>query len=899
MAEKITIAEIDVNINSLIKSTADVKKEIDKLKKEQTELTKAGESASEAFVQNASDLKVLTSAYNQNIKVLASQTQATTDLTIREQLLAQAYDSEVTSIAEAREQNKLLNKLRNEANATTEEGREEIERLNALLDRNNEFIKENGDAYLKQKINIGNYSESIKTALSDLNLFNGGLGGFIERSKEAGGVGNLVKGSLTGMAQGFAGVTKASLAFIATPIGAVLALLVGAFALIQNALSRSEDATNKLKGAFSIFSGIINTVLKALEPLGEFLIDGIVMGLELAGKAVEAYIDLVSGALEFLGFDEASKAVSDFNDELKNGVKSAKDLAQAEAELEKAQRRARLTQLQFQKDAEKLRQLRDDETLSTQERIKANEDLGNVLKEQLKQELAIANLALVVANKRIEQEGRTKEALDAQLDALTQIADIEERITGQQSEQLVNRNSLIKEANDRARELRQKRIDDAIRESKALIDLFVAEQGFKKKELEDEFTFEQSLTAKRLALLKQEFDAGKLSRTEYEATKLDISNEFLQKQAELTVEFARRDLDAFIENSKSIIDTTKFISDQIIIEENARLTALSEQKKSFAQLQFQEGLITEFEFQQKITQIQKDEQAVRDANELARKEQKKEADRIDLENQRLIEDLIFQDELAIQAQRLEQQRLLEVANAERTGADITKINQKFALLQRKIDLESQKAKVDAYRNSIGEVGALLQAFGIKNKNLAISFATADAFLAATSAYLAELKAPSGVPGETTARAIFAGAKALGFGLANVAKIAKTETRFEKGGVMEIGGNRHSNGGTKFVGSDGTRFEAERGELIGVLNRNASKQFMSFNDAFGSRGSVGTTYAENGGIIARGLNSGQSDLEQIAILTAQAFANAPTPIVTVEDINRVGNNVRVIENGAEF
>jgi hypothetical protein len=75
--------------------------------------------------------------------------------------------------------------------------------------------------------------------------------------------------------------------------------------------------------------------------------------------------------------------------------------------------------------------------------------------------------------------------------------------------------------------------------------------------------------------------------------------------------------------------------------------------------------------------------------------------------------------------------------------------------------------------------------------------------------------------------------------------------------------------------------------------------MSFNDAFGSRGSVGTTYAENGGIIARGLNSGQSDLEQIAVLTAQAFANAPTPIVTVEDINRVGNNVRVIENGAEF
>lgn len=267
------------------------------------------------------------------IKVLASQTQATTDLTVRTELLTSAYDSEVTSITEAREQNKLLNKLRNDANATTEEGREEIEKLNALLDRNNEFIKANADAYLKQKINVGNYSESIKEAFNDLNIFNGGLGGFIQRSKEAGGVGDLVKGSLTGMTQGFIGLTKATVAFLLTPLGAVLALLVGAFALVQNALNRSEEATNKLKGAFAIFSGIINTVLKALEPLGEFLIDGIVMGLELAGKAVQAYIDLVSNALEFLGFEEASKAVADFNKEITNGIKSAKDLADAEADL--------------------------------------------------------------------------------------------------------------------------------------------------------------------------------------------------------------------------------------------------------------------------------------------------------------------------------------------------------------------------------------------------------------------------------------------------------------------------------------------------------------------------------------------------------------------------------------
>ena len=48
-------------------------------------------------------------------------------------------------------------------------------------------------------------------------------------------------------------------------------------------------------------------------------------------------------------------------------------------------------------DAEKFRQIRDDETKSTKERIFANEQLGKVLKEQLKTELAIAETALKVA----------------------------------------------------------------------------------------------------------------------------------------------------------------------------------------------------------------------------------------------------------------------------------------------------------------------------------------------------------------------------------------------------------------------------------------------------------------------------------------------------------------------
>lgn len=887
MAEKIVLAELNIDIGALIKNTSLLKKEIDALKVQQKELAKAGDTSSEVFVQNASDLKVLTTAYNQNIKAISAQTQATADLATREELLTLALDSQATSIAEAREQNKLLNKLRNETNVTTAEGIEQLNALNARLDENNEFIKENADAYLKQKINVGNYSESIKEAFNDLNIFNGGLGGFIERSKEAGGVGNLVKGSLTGMAQGFAGVTKASLAFIATPIGAVLAVLVGAFALVKNAMNRSEEATNKIKGAFSIFSGIINTVLKALEPLGEFLIDGIVMGLELAAAAAQKAGQLIADGLAFLGFEDASKAVSDFNNEIQEGIKSAKTLADAEAELEKAQRKARLTQLQFQKDAEKLRQLRDDETKSTQERINANEKLGEVLKRQLQEELNIANVALRVANLRIANEGKTKEALDAQLDALTQIADIEERITGQQSEQLANRNSLIKEANDKARELAQKRIDEAIRESKALIDLYIAEQGFKAKTLEDAFIIEQTLTAKRLALAEQEFEAGKKSRTEYEAEKLNISNEFLQKQAELTVDFAQRELQAELEKSRSFLEANKFVSAELLNQETERLNSLAEKRREFEATRLTEGVINETEYNDAINAINAENQAKIDEANLVREEAEKEKQLIDLENERARQGEIFQTDLDTRLARLNEQYQAELKLAEKNGADKFKIEQKYAKLEKDLRKEVEMFKVAQIADGLGQAKTLFKENTTAYKTLAIAEAIMNTYKAATAA-LSTQPAYLGIAlaAITTAQ-----------GLLSVSKIAGV--KFEKGGVQEVGGNRHAQGGTKFVGSDGTAFEAERGELIGVLNRDASKQFMDFNNAFGRAGSVGTTYAENGGIIARGMDVEGSRVEQMAEITAQLIASIPPPIVTVEDINAGVSRVNVIESGAIF
>jgi hypothetical protein len=945
MAEKITIAEININTDSFLKSATATKTAISQLREEQSKLKKNGEENTEQFVKNEADLKNLSATYRQQSNVLTSLVASNGQLLKSQEAIAIALDKEIVSINDARASNSELLKVRNELDLSTKEGAKTADLINKKLDENNQFIKENVSQYEKQKINIGNYTESIKQAINETSIFGNSLSSlssaFAPFKDVFTSLGNGAKDAINqirGVGVATEGLTKAQqasaiatnavsgalklfrVALIATGIGAIVVVLGSLIAF----LSTTQAGIDKVTAVTRPLQAVFQSLLGVLQNFGGILIDT----FNNPQKAIKAFSDLIKeqvinrftalkdiivGIFTFDGdqFKKGIDATTEANEKLIGRVKEVgqatskffNDAIERGKEIDRLTKEIEKSEINLNKERaiatareKELLLISKDTSRSGAEREKAAREIIKIKTEEAEKEANILKL-------RIELLKVNQQNNDTNRKGNKELADLEaELILKQQAgrdaeiEQIRVISAARKEAQAEATRLAKERIDNAIRESKAQIDLFTAQQGFRKKDLEDAFLFEQDLTAKRLALLKQEFDAGKKSKTEYEAEKITISQQFLQKQAELTVEFARRDLDTFVESSKTLVDRTKFISEQIIIEENARLTALSEQRKSFADLQFQEGLITETEYQKQLTQIQKDEQAVRDANELARKEQKKEADRLDLENQRAIEDLIFQDELAIQTQRLEQKRLLEIANAEKTGADINKINQKYALLQANLNKKAEIAKVDAFRNSLQDIGGLLNAFGVKNKNLAIAFATADAFLSATKAYASQL-----IPGDPTSlgRATLAGAKALGFGLANVAKIATTDTKFEKGGLMEVGGNRHSQGGTKFVGSDGTRFEAEKGELIGVLNRNASQQFMNFNNAFGKRGGVGVSYAENGGIIARGLNSGQNDLEQIAILTAQAIAQAPPPIVTVEDINRVNSNVRVIENGASF
>jgi hypothetical protein len=161
--------------------------------------------------------------------------------------------------------------------------------------------------------------------------------------------------------------------------------------------------------AVDVITGVDNTVGKVTEAVGK------------AADAIGSYV----------------KKTIDANVELVNLQNNAK-LAAAE--------QARLSE-QYDRQAELLRQARDDERKSIEDRIKANNELADVLDKQEKAELSAAN-AQVAAAQAMIQHNNTIDNQVALTQALANADGVRAKIAGLRSEQQMNDLALSKEKND-------------------------------------------------------------------------------------------------------------------------------------------------------------------------------------------------------------------------------------------------------------------------------------------------------------------------------------------------------------------------------------------------------------------------------------------------------------------
>ena len=257
MAENIPLANITFDVSAVVKNAQELKEALEKVKGEQAVLKLQGEQTSAAFVENEAKLKTLNGEYRRNQAILVAQNKTKLDQIDRGAKISAVLAKEAVTIDQLRQKNKELNQLRNSANISTEKGRKELELLNNQLDKNNEQIKENVDAYTQQKINIGNYQGALAAVSPQLNAI-------INQGKTLISGLNGIKVALAGNAKG---LKLFRIALISSGIGAIVVLLGAAIAAFAGTRKGVDALTRAFGPLKEVFAGVIGLFQEAGEKI--------------------------------------------------------------------------------------------------------------------------------------------------------------------------------------------------------------------------------------------------------------------------------------------------------------------------------------------------------------------------------------------------------------------------------------------------------------------------------------------------------------------------------------------------------------------------------------------------------------------------------------------------------
>ena len=148
--------------------------------------------------------------------------------------------------------------------------------------------------------------------------------------------------------------------------------------------------------------------------------------------------------------EKTTKAVKDYVTETVSAATANVQL-QKQAELALVANQGLIEK--YDRQAELLRQVRDDESKGIDERIQANKDLAKVLDEQEKAMKSNAAIQVAAARTELNKNKQNIELQKAYQEALNEQAGIEAQITGFRSEQQTNTNSLLREQKEIQNEL--------------------------------------------------------------------------------------------------------------------------------------------------------------------------------------------------------------------------------------------------------------------------------------------------------------------------------------------------------------------------------------------------------------------------------------------------------------
>ena len=442
-------------------------------------------------------------------------------------------------------------------------------------------IKSNADATAKDFEKVADSVGDVDSQIQGLNKgAEGGVKGFKKMSTAAKGLGTALKAAGIGLViAAFAKFTEVLnenqkvADFFSTTFEA-LSLAFNDFfnfifdnvgGIVESFKAFFEDPLKSIKDfATAIQEGIIDRFVQFQETLG-FIGDaigklfsgdfaGAVKSLKTAGKEAVDVVTGVDGSFEIV-----KEKINNAADAITGYVTSTIKAAKATVDLNKQAEIAAVKQQgiveQFDRQAEKLRQVRDEERNTIEERIAANDKLKETLDEQEKAMLSLVDLQIAAAaaefNKNKNQEN-TIALLEAQNEKQAVLAQIE----GFRSEQL---------ANDLALDREKIELTNTKLESEAT--LSIERKRINAEQIEDDLARlqrqqeidaeEEILQTERLQRVIDEAREGTQAKVDAIIALNEFEVEISQKKLEREKEIGEKE----IENAQAVADAKKAIQD--------------------------------------------------------------------------------------------------------------------------------------------------------------------------------------------------------------------------------------------------------------------------------------------------------------------------------------------------
>lgn len=711
---------------------------------------------------------------------------------------------------------------------------------------------------LQDKINA--VTKELKGAEEATGRFNRNVGNYENAIKSVFGNNQLVAG-IQAVRNGVIGVSKAFDLLKSHPVIAVISVITALFLKLANSAKNNEEQYVKLQQVLAPLKMAMDGITRVVESIVDVFL-----------SAAQAVTGLVGAFLDFIGV----------GDSINQNSKDYIELEKQKLDLANKERSDLVENAKLSMEASDLRaKSAQKDKYSAEERIQFLNEAIDKEKAMADNELEQAKQRLEIAKKEAERTKNSKEVNDELAQAEANLYNVQKEYNTKIRELYSQRSEAqtkLNQEEEQRLQLVQERSDKELAAMRALRDSENAliKDSFEKQkadinasyddqiaDLKKRMETEENLTTEAKAAMSATIANLEKQR---DAELAEVNEESIREKLEQEADYIRQKLELATEGDYQEYDLkAKLLKKEMEIElSNTELTA--EQKK-----------LIEARYQKKLDEM---------TSEHERKKQEKAMKAFELElSNRLAEAKIAgEDELQVELEnakkRLDSLQQLEGESDAEFKARQLEAQQEYLDAQQAIadrEVEIQRTKYEAIEQITGALSGLFEELGESNKTFTI--------LSKTLA-LAEIAINTG---KAISSAVAASAGKGLFGLAEIATLVTTiisnmtaaigivnSAKFADGGLVEGPGT-----GT----SDSIPAMLSNGES--VMTARATSMFAPLLSAINVAG---------GGvpIQVREKSSQALGEEMIARAIARGMQDVH-PIVSVTEINKVGSQVKVVEN----